>query len=396
MAKIEPGKMQNGIMNRAGHYYAVIKVNGKQIKRAAPSLKLAQVLLGQLREDAARGRVGLPKVQRLTLAEFAPRYLDHVRTKNKPSSVRRDELNIRNILPVLGGERLSNLKLSKIEQYMNNRLKQKTAGSIKSGNAFERMRKAGQTWDKAEPPEQKTLSVASVNREIAFIRALLNYAVEIGELEHNPAGRIRLPREDNQRSPTLNADEENRLIDALPGWMRFVYRMAVTTGCRQGELLALKWRNIDFESRTLIVESSKNGDPRRVHLRPDMLKELETRKQLPEALVVVTDAGTPPQGASVSYFFRRAVRIIGRPDLRFHDTRHLFASRLLATGAALPMVADMLGHKTLVMTRRYSHTDRPRLAALVNAMQAPENGPSLVYGASTEYKICISGECAIL
>jgi len=369
--KIEPGKMQNGIMNRNGHWYAVIKVNGKQVKRSAPDLAGAQLLLGQLREDAARGRVGLPKVQRLTLADFAPRYLEHVRTKNKPSSVRRDELNLRNILPVLGNVRLADLNRDRIDQYMQDRRKQETASSIQSREAFERKRKAGQTWDKAEPPERKNLSVASVNREIAFIRSLLNYAVEIGELDRNPAGKIRLPRENNERVPTLNADEETRLIDALPEWMRFVYRMAVTTGCRQGELLALKWRNIDFESGNLVVERSKGGSPRTVPIRPDMLKELVTRRQLPEAPVIVTDAGTPPKALSVSQAFRRAARKAGRPDLRFHDTRHLCGSRLLAAGASLPMVADMLGHATLAMSRRYAHTDRGRLTSLINAMQAP-------------------------
>jgi len=369
--KIEPGKMQNGIMNRNGHWYAVIKVKGKQIRKAAPDLAGAQLLLGQLREDAARGRVGLPKVQRLTLADFAPRYMEHVKTKNKASSIRRDELNLRNVLPALGNVRLADLNRDRIDQYMQDRRKQETAGSIQSREAFERNRKAGRTWDKAEPPERRNMSVASVNREIAFIRSLLNYAVEIGELDRNPAGKIRLPRENNERVPTLNADEETRLIDALPEWMRFVYRMAVTTGCRQGELLALKWRNIDFESGNLVIEKSKGGSPRTVPIRPDMLKELVTRRQLPEAPVIVTDAGTPPKALSVSQAFRRAARKAGRPDLRFHDTRHLAGSRLLAAGASLPMVADMLGHATLAMSRRYAHTDRGRLTSLVNAMQAP-------------------------
>lgn len=363
--------MQNGIMNRNGHWYAVIKVKGRQIRQAAPDLAGAQLLLGQLREDAARGRIGLPKVQRLTLADFAPRYMEHVKTKNKASSIRRDELNLRNVLPVLGNVRLADLNRDRIDQYMQDRRKQETAGSIQSREAFERNRKAGRTWDKAEPPERRNMSVASVNREIAFIRSLLNYAVEIGELDRNPAGKIRLPRENNERVPTLNADEETRLINALPEWMRFVYRMAVTTGCRQGELLALKWRNIDFESGNLVIEKSKGGSPRTVPIRPDMLKELVTRRQLPEAPVIVTDAGTPPKALSVSQAFRRAARKTGRPDLRFHDTRHLCGSRLLAAGASLPMVADMLGHATLIMSRRYAHTDRGRLTSLINAMQAP-------------------------
>lgn len=108
-----------------------------------------------------------------------------------------------------------------------------------------------------------------------------------------------------------------------------------------------------------------------VPIRPDMLKELVTRRQLPEAPVIVTDAGTPPKALSVSQAFRRAARKVGRPDLRFHDTRHLCGSRLLAAGASLPMVADMLGHKTLAMSKRYAHTDRDRLTSLINAMQAP-------------------------
>ncbi len=140
-----------------------------------------------------------------------------------------------------------------------------------------------------------------------------------------------------------------------------------------------------------MVEDSKSGESRRVPLHPSLVDELRTRRALveaailarvngdelaarrefPDAFVVAMPSGLPPEASSISHAFKRAARKIGRPDLRWHDTRHLAGSALLGTGASLPEVAAMLGHKTLVMSKRYAHVNPSRLRDLVARMPAP-------------------------
>jgi integrase len=150
-------------------------------------------------------------------------------------------------------------------------------------------------------------------------------------------------------------------------------RAAILTGCRQGELLALLWRNIEFdhpafEACEIVIEDSKSGEPRRVPLHPNLARELYDLRQHPEAPVFTMPAGTVPHPSWVSHKFKRAAISIGRGDLRFHDLRHLAGTRFQATGANLNEIAALLGHKTLHMARRYSHMTKSRMHDLVGRM----------------------------
>lgn len=367
--KIEEGRTVGGIMLRKGHWYARIKVNGKQIWRSAPNKEAAQMLLGQLREDVARGKVGLPKVQRDTLADFAPRYMEWAKTRKR--SWDRDELSLRPLLKAFGHFRLSELTTARVMEYMSDRLKVEIQTSVNAREAFARKKKAGLVGKFDKGPAPVMLSKGSINREVACLRGLLNYAVKLGELERNPIEGIALYQEAPGRLPALEGEDEARLLAALAAWVRPIYRLAVLTGCRLGELIDLRWRHIDFDRGILTVEDSKSGESRRIPLHRSLLEELRPRRGLAEGYVVVKEDGTQPKPESVSHAFRRAADAIGRPDLRWHDTRHLAGSRLLATGASLPEVAATLGHKTLAMSQRYSHVSPVRLSSLIDAMPAP-------------------------
>ena len=376
------GHQSGGIMLRKGHWYARIVVKGRQKWRSAPTKEAAQLLLGRMREDAARERVDLPKVQRDTLADFAPRYMTWAKTRK--DSWARDEMSLRNLTGALGHFRLSELTIARVEAYMRDRRQVETVSSVRAREAFARARKARKVAPTATAPAAKMLSPATVNREVACLRGLLSYAVKVGDLERNPIAGIVLFREAPGRMPTLEPEDEGRLIAALPPWMQTMFRLAVLTGCRQGEIIALRWRHVDFDHSILTVEDSKSGEARRVPLHPSLAAELRARRGTADGWVIPMpgDAGRidrktgkalPPirDAHTVSQAFRRAARRIGRPDLRWHDTRHLAGSRLLATGASLPEVAATLGHKTLAMSKRYTHVSPVRLASLIATMPAP-------------------------
>lgn len=380
----EEGTTVNGIMLRNGRWYARITVRGKQKWRSAPNRKAAEVLLGRMREDAERERIGFGKVQRTTLKQFAPRYLAWAKLHKR--SWKRDEMYLEPMVDALGHFRLAELTRARVESYMAQRRETESISSVRAREAFERAGKARRTprsAEPAEPPAPRPLAPATVNREGALIRRLLNLAVELGELETNLAKGIRLYREAPGRVPALDGSDEAALFAALPDWMRPIVRIALLSGMREGEILALRWRNVDFESGVLIVEDSKSGEARRVPLHPALADELLPRRGAPDDYVAImpsrrrrdktTDKELPPSRDphTVSQAFRRAARSIGRPDLCFHSARHVHATRLLAVGASLPEVAATLGHKTLAVARRYAHVSPARLAALVAAVPRP-------------------------
>lgn len=337
----EEGATVGGIMLRNGHWYARIKVKGRQIWRSAPTKEGAQKLLGELREDAMRERIGVPKAQRATVKTWAEgHYLPWARTRK--SSVDRDELALKHLIPVFGHLRLKDVTRSRVESYQQARL----ATAIPGG---------------------RTVSGPTVNREVAILRRLLSHAVDAGELEKNPLARIPMLPESPCRQPTLDTDGERRLLGECAPWLATLVRLALATGAREGELLALRWKHVEFDSGTLVVADSKSGESRRIPLHPAVLESLRDCRGLPEGWVC-TKGDKQPNRWDIVPNFTRAAKRAGLAGLHFHDLRHVAATRLLSTGASLPEVATFLGHKTLAMSRRYAHVSPVRLAGLVAMM----------------------------
>lgn len=161
----------------------------------------------------------------------------------------------------------------------------------------------------------------------------------------------------------LSDDERATLLDACreSTWPRlyiFVL-MALTTGARRGELLALRWRDVDFERGEAELHDTKNGDRRILILLPQVLVELERFKpkdaeKALEALVFRSRL-RPSQPYATAKVFNEAVDAAGIKNFRFHDCRHCTASYMAQSGASLLEIADTLGHRQLRMVQRYAH-----------------------------------------
>jgi integrase len=339
-------RARDNLYRRGDVWYVRLYVDGREIRRAAGrDRQVAQVLLARLRTEAERAKVGLPvapKGSRITFREVVSDFLAW--SKSNKRSWQRDERSLRILSRYFADKVLSEITPREVERY--------------------REARRSETTCRGGPPCNGTL-----NREVRCLTRMMRWAVDRGLLPESPLKGLRLPPEAPPRVPVLDSETEARLLAALPEWSRLPVTLALRTGARAGEILAARWRDVDLDRATWTIPDSKNLSPRTVPLHPEVVEALRPVRGLPEA-PVVTCGGRPVSVSTLSQAFRRAVRKIGRPDLRLHDCRHAFASRLLFAGAALPEIQDLLGHKSMIIARRYSHASADRLRALVASLPA--------------------------
>jgi excisionase family DNA binding protein len=199
---------------------------------------------------------------------------------------------------------------------------------------------------------------STVNRSLALMKHLLNKAIEEGFLENNPVQKVKFFSEkENRIERVLTREEEARLMGHSTGYLKSVLIIALNTGMRLGEILNLKWNQIDVEAGKITVEKTKSGRPRIVFINSPLLAELQSMRSLngkvPQ-LFLNEQTGKPL--TLVRRSFLTACKKAGISNLRIHDLRHTFASRLLEKGADIETVRSLLGHYSIVMTQRYVHS----------------------------------------
>jgi len=214
---------------------------------------------------------------------------------------------------------------------------------------------------------------ATINRHQNALSAVFQWGIERRLLprdHRNPARLVKRRREADGRIRFLTPEERARLLDAAKAskWPRLylLVLMALTTGARKGELLRLTWGDVSLERSVAYVAETKNAQPRVLPLVPAVVEELHRFAQARADALVFPSRLLPKR----PYFFQQrweeALRIAGIRGFRFHDLRHSCASALAQEGASLLEIADVLGHKQLAMTKRYSHLTVGSKAALVN------------------------------
>jgi integrase len=157
------------------------------------------------------------------------------------------------------------------------------------------------------------------------------------------------------------------VLEACPDWVRPIIALLVSTGMRRGEVLGLRWLDVDRKGCRILLPQTKNGEGRIVYLNRiacDALDSLPGGK--PTEFVFPVQQSTPE---AVSMAFARACRLVGIEDFRLHDLRHTAASWLRMQGADIHTVALLLGHKDLRMAARYQHLSPTFLAEAVAKLE---------------------------
>ena len=193
----------------------------------------------------------------------------------------------------------------------------------------------------------------------------------------NVVSDVRKPSPNKARDRILTPEEEARLMHALtsggrdgagrfvPGtrnpWIAPAVALALSTAMRRGELLALRWENVNLEKRTAFLPFTKNGDSRTVPLSPKALEVLAALPHSEDGRVF------PVAGGALQKAFARAREVAGIEDFHFHDCRHCAVTNLAKKLPNLIELSAVSGHRDLAMLKRYYHTSPEYLAAKLAA-----------------------------
>jgi len=217
---------------------------------------------------------------------------------------------------------------------------------------------------------------ATVVRYLAVLsHAFTVAAKEWGWIESNPCLKVRKPTEPRGRVRFLSDSEREGLLRECRTsknlWLHTAVVVALSTGMRKGELMGLTWKDVDLQAGRIVLQETKNGERRVVPLAGSalaLLKEHTKVRRLDTDLLFPGARKDTPIDLRTP--FENALKRAGIEDFRWHDLRHSTASYLAMNGASLAEIAEVLGHKTLNMVKRYAHLSEAHTAGVVERMNA--------------------------
>ncbi len=170
-------------------------------------------------------------------------------------------------------------------------------------------------------------------------------------MHSNPAERAKLPKLPEGRTRCLSPTELRAVLEAAPEWIRAALALAAFTGMRRGEILGLRWRDVDLAGRRVYLHETKNGSLRVLPLNDLAARVLQSNPEGGPGDKVLPNV----DGPRLSVYAKRLFASLGIEEASFHSLRHTAASWLVMKGADLYAVGQFLGHKTPRMTQRYAH-----------------------------------------
>jgi integrase len=294
----------------------------------------ALAALSALKTKAQTERVlGVKHTSDMSLADLLTRYKKHQKTRVRPTTFERLDTVIGTLKANLP-DRLKDISRVKVADYVSSR--------------------------------SQVVAPASVAKEVSILKHALRLAVEWELLNTNPAERVKLPRLPEGRTRYLSPTELKSVLEAAPEWMRAPIALASFTGMRRGELLSLRWRDVDLVGRRVYLHETKNGSLRVLALNDLALAVLGSLEQgTPESLVL-----PDVNGPRLSVYTRRLFASLEIKDASFHSLRHTAASWLVMQGVDLFAVGQVLGHRTPRMTARYAHLSPAYMAGAVGKLDS--------------------------
>lgn len=273
---------------------------------------------------------------RISLEQFGDRYMEYAKA-NKRSWLR-DQQMLEHLKEFFRGERqLADITPPEIEGYKLHRRKQ--------------------------------VSGATVNRELALLKRMFNLAVDWDlYLSSNPLRKVKFFQEVNTGFRVLSLDEESRLLTNATPAIQDIVGYALNTGSRIGEIFSLRWQNVDLERNLITVFSPKTQKTRVVPINSDVRRILEFWALGRKNEFVFYNQETGKPFVDLDAGLALACKKAGIAGVTWHKLRHTFASRLLERGVDIMTVKELLGHSTVTVTMRYTHSNLDSKVAAVGKL----------------------------
>jgi integrase len=322
-----------GVYHRGGSWYIDFYSAGKRYTESVGAVNktVAKEKLIVRKREVIQGTYK-PKKTEVLFDKFREEYLTYSQSNKRPSSAQRDENSLKHLRRVFDGKRLSDISPFLIEKYKT-------------------MRKG----EGAKP--------ATINHELACLRHLFTMAMKWGKAGANPGREVKLLKEPEGKDRILTYEEEERLLAYVRSrtkskHLEAIIITALNTGMRKGEILALKWGNVDLRNGYITVEKTKNGEIRKIPMNKLLTTTLKNVKQAGHSPVYVFATEDEEDGkpyGDVKRAWWKALEETKIEGFRFHDMRHTFGSRLGMAGVDIKTIQELMGHKDIKMTMRYSH-----------------------------------------
>jgi integrase len=223
-------------------------------------------------------------------------------------------------------------------------------------------------------------SPRTIQYTLAVVRQIFNYAKMLNYFQgDNPVSKVKKPTVDNRRLRFLTRDEANRLLAELKKRSQQLHDIALLSlhcGLRAGEIFNLTWDCINFETEQILIKDPKNKSNRYAYMTTKVKEMLERRYQQGQLNGHIFTNRKGEKLKDIPRSFAKAVQDIGlyddiedkRQRVVFHTLRHTYASWLVEQGVDLYTVKELMGHKTLAMTERYSHLGENTLKQAVSRL----------------------------
>ncbi len=323
-----------GVFRKGKDWWIDFYHQGKRIRRkVGPSKKVAEMALADVQVKKAKKEfLGVCEPKRILFKDFATEYLEYSKANKARSSYERDITTIeKHLLPQWGHTDLSRITPKMIEDYKTMRL--------------------------------QSVLASTVNRDLNTVKHMFRMAVEWGHLKEQPTKSTKWMKTSKGLFRFLSKEEADTFLRACASsdnpHLYSIIVVAMHTGMRRGEILRLRWQDVDFKGNKIDVVSGTGGHTKNYESRVipmngflrDVLRKHP--RHIDSPYVFFASNGQP--FADVDTSFATALRRSGLQHFRFHDLRHTFASWLVMGGVDLRTVQELLGHKDIRMTMRYSH-----------------------------------------
>jgi integrase len=362
--------MAGRVFQRSGRpgFYVRVRSGMKEVTRyAGATRKTAHEFAARLLLDRDRrellDKVAIPSV---AFAEIEAQFLAHLEARHAPTTVAVERIRLKAIVSHFSSHSLCDV------------------GPAQVGDFVTALR------------TQRGQSAASCNRMLALLSVLFGYAIERGLAATNPVKGLSRPKEDRPAVPYLDDKDISRFETAAGSdhELRALIRLLADAGLRRGEALALTWMDVDLSRGSLVVRRSKTHEAREVPLTENTRNALSDQASRCPSIALHKPTPVFPglvavKPSSVTGRFKTVARRAGSPDLRLHDLRHAFCSRLAQRGVPLTTIAKLAGHRSVQTTQRYAEhmpkgATRLAIEALEGSIAAPrgriqggpEGGPS--------------------